>query len=147
MRKTLISILVTAALAVVAYVLTGAFVSDATPKPASNRVLTGDYHQTANGIPNTKMSAVITDGNIEVTLVLDSGAEGDSDVTGLYWTGSFDTSNTSDSFSVASKADTKALDASLFGSQADTKVFDYDRGDLNFTFTIRGMTTTVHLSK
>lgn len=147
MRKTLISVLVTAALAVVAYVLTGAFVSDATPKPASNHILTGEYHQ-IEGPKGMIFTAVITDGEIQVDLKMEGG-DGDSDVYGIYWVGTFNTSNTSDTFTVVSTADNKKLEKSVFGSQDDTKSFTYKNGKLSFGFSIdlTGLKTTVVLSK
>jgi hypothetical protein len=147
MRKILISVLTIAVVAVVAFMVTGAMADSSPKNTASNTVLTGTYHQTNNGIPHTEMSAVVTNGKIEVTLKLDSGQEGDSDVTGIYWAGTFDISNTSDSFSVVSQADKDKLELSVVGSQDSTKKFDYDNGDLNFLFSMMGMTTTVHLSK
>lgn len=144
--KHIKSALIAASFAVVAFLIVSPLVLDETATPASNRVVTGEYHQT-KGMPGTTMSATVTDGKIKVVLLLDSGEEGDSDASGTYWVGSFDTSNTSDSFTVISKADTKTLDASLLGSRDDTKTFTYKNGDLSFDFTMMGTTTTVHMTK
>jgi hypothetical protein len=147
MRKYLISILGIAALAVATFLLTGAFVSDATPKSASNRIVTGEYHQVSNGIKGTYMSAVVTNDRIVVTLKLDSGEEGDSDATGTFWDGTFDTSSTLDSFTVVSDPDLEHLNTSILGSSEDSKEFTYKNGDLSFQFSMLGLNTTVHLSK
>lgn len=147
-RKILISTLVALLVGLVAFVLTGAM-SDGTPKKvASNTVLAGEYHQTNSGIPSSVMSATVRDGSIEIVMHLNSGVEGDdSGVTSKYWAGTFNMSNMSDSFTVVSKVDKKALEFSIVGSQDDVKVFNYDHGDLSFPFSMMGMTTTVHLSK
>lgn len=146
MRKLLISILTVVLLAVVGFVLTGAMTSNASPKTASNRILTGEYHQT-KGMPNTTMSATIADGKIKVSLRLDSGEEGDSNVYRTFWQGTFDTSNTSDTFTTISKPDVKVVNSSLYGSSETSKKFTYKNGDLSYEFSILGASTTVHLSK
>lgn len=146
-RKILISVLVTAALAVVAYVLTGAFVSDATPGSASNRIITGEYHQ-VEGPRGMTFTAVITHGKIQIDQKMEGG-EGDSDYHGVYWSGTFDTDNTSGSFTVVSTANKKKQDASLLGSLDSKKKFTYKDGDLSFPFSmgLLGIDTTIHLSK
>lgn len=134
-------------LLVAAAVATGIAYSD-TGFDAANiktsTVPTGEYHQTANGVNGAFMSAVVSDGKIEVTLKLDSGEEGDSDATGTYWVGSFDRSKAP---TIVSDADLKDLNTSMFGSQDDTKTFTYDHGDLSFPFEMLGIKTTVHLTK
>jgi hypothetical protein len=148
MRKVLISSAVALAMALVGFVLAGAFTSSASDaKHPSNRVITGDYHQTANGVKGDIMSATVKDGKITVDMLLDPGTEGDSKAEGTYWDGSFDTSNTSDSFTVVSDANLAMLNTSVLGSQDDTKTFDYKNGDLSFPFEMLGIKTTVHLSK
>jgi hypothetical protein len=117
------------------------------PKQVSNRIVTGEYNQTANGVKGVVMSAVVTDGKITVNMLLDPGSEGDSKAEGTYWRGSFDTSNTSDWFTVTSDADLEMLNTSILGSQDDTKTFTYKNGDLSFPFEMVGIKTTVHLQK
>lgn len=146
MRKRLISVTVATVIAVVAFLITGALLMDDKPDTASNNRVTGAYHQT-QGMPNTKMSATVSDGQIEITLTLESGEEGDSDATGKYWVGTFDTSNTSDSFTVISKVDRNALNGSMFQSQDATKKILWVDGDLSFEFTVQGTKSIVHLSK
>lgn len=147
-RKILISIVLASVLAVVGFVLAGAMtMSDASSNTASNRIVTGEYH--GDGPGKMMFTAVITNGKIQVDLKVESGEEGDSDVYGKYWAGTFDTSNTSDTFTVVSTADNKILAKSVFGSQDDTKSFTYNNGVLSFGFAmdLTGTKTTVHLSK
>lgn len=150
MRKYLIPVLVVAALAVAAYVSTGVFVSEATPKPAPSSPLIGEYHQ-INDTGSAHFNATVSDGKIKITLRLHdpSQNEGDADPAGTYWVGSLDTNTTSNSFTDVSSADKKALEYSILGSRSDTKAFTYNNGVLSFRFSMdaAGIDTTVHLSK
>jgi hypothetical protein len=145
-RKIIPSILI-AIVGVIAYfavpVLFGAGTSSASP----SIVLDGVYTQTQNDIPNTIMTAVVEDNTIEITLRLDSHEEGDSDVVGTYWAGTFDTGNPTNSFGIVSKGNQEAMSKSLFGSQDPTKTFAYKDGDLSFDFSMLKLSTVVHLSK
>lgn len=148
MRKYLISALVAAVFAVAAFLIVSPMaVGSDKPKTATNSVVTGEYNQ-VKGPKGMTFTAVITDGTIKVDLKIEGG-EGDSDAYGKYWVGTFDTSNTSDTFTVVSTADNKKLGKSVLGSLDDTKSFKYKNGNLSFWFAVdsAGLKTTVVLAK
>jgi len=98
--------------------------------------VTGTWQYSKDGIG---FEATVTEDNIEIELTLD-------DTTGLYWTGTFESSLT-EGQKVVSKADTEALDASLYGSGDSTKEFTYEDGHLTYKFEIMGTTTKIYLNK
>lgn len=151
MRKLVIPVLLAVVVALIGYLgVTAVAQGDDKPKSASNRVVTGEYHQTS-GPENMDFVAVITGGKIQVDMTMGKN-EGDSNLHGTYWVGSFDTSNVSDAFDVTSKTsdkDKNKLGASFLGSQDSEKQFTYKNGVLSFEFRMdsAGIKTTVYLSK
>jgi hypothetical protein len=103
-------------------------------------VLTGHWHMTKSGIPDAKMAASIADDKILVTLTM-------GDTTGIFWDGTFDTTQTSAVFKTTSLGDQAAMAAQLYASSEKSKVFTYKDGDLSFQFSIMGVSTIVHMSK
>ncbi len=122
--------------------------SDSSTAVAASKISTsvpiGVYHQVKSGIPRAIMTATVSDGSIYVLLKLDSDDEGDSDVTGTFWEGTFDAK---DAPHIVSKPDQDKLDRSLLASSETTKTFTYANGELTFQFSIMGVSTTVHLEK
>lgn len=103
--------------------------------------LIGTWTQ-SSGMPGTTMTAVITDGKISIDV------EMQNNVSGLYWSGSFDTSvRTGSQFSVDSTADQTEMSGEMFASQDGSKIFVYNNGDLSFHFSIMGMNSVVHLTR
>jgi hypothetical protein len=151
MRKFVIPVLLAVVAALIGYLgVTAVAQGDDKPKSASNHVVTGEYHQT-DGPKNMDFVAVITGGKIQVDMTMGKD-EGDSNLHGVYWIGSFDTSNVSDTFDVTSKTsdkDKNQLGGSLLGSQSSEKQFTYKNGVLSFEFVMKsaGIKTTVYLSK
>lgn len=107
--------------------------------------LAGQWHQIENGIPDTNMSAVISGNQITILLGMADDGNGNDQVSGLYWQGTFNPTEAGDQ---VSKADQTALDDSVYGSEDPTKKFTYNTdGDLGFQFSILGLSTTVELSR
>lgn len=102
--------------------------------------LLGDWHQTGTGISGTTMAATVTEGAIQITLTM-------GDTSGIYWLGTLETWNTSNSFTTVSLGDQDAMMLDIFASTDPAKTFTYENGDLSYEFSILGTTTTVHLSK
>jgi hypothetical protein len=94
------------------------------------------------------MKAEISGDSIQVNMEID-GRDGNTG--GVFWMGSFDTSDKrSQTFTVTSMPDPdakKALQNSLFGSSEGTKKFTYDNGDLSFEFSMMGAESTVHMTR
>lgn len=151
MRKFVIPVLLAVVAALIGYLgVTAVAQGDDKPKSASNHALTGEYHQT-DGPKNMDFAAVIVNGKIQVDMTMGKD-EGDSNLHGVYWVGSFDTSNVSDAFDVTSKTsdkDKNRLGGSFLGSQDSEKQFTYKNGVLSFEFRMdsAGIKTTVYLSK
>jgi hypothetical protein len=109
--------------------------------PTAPISLDGHYHQTKDDIPNTTMSADISGNVIQINLKYNG-------LTEPYWVGSFNPGDDiTQTFQVLSNADSAQMSESIFRSQDPTKTFTYQDGDLSYEFTLRGVTTTVHLSK
>lgn len=113
--------------------------------PAKPVSLVGNWHQT-KGMPGVTMTAEVSGDGIQINMHFDR-----DDMTGIFWMGSFDTSDkTAQKFNVTSLPDPdarKALAGSLFGSSEKTKKFNYDNGDLSFEFSMMGVESTVHMTR
>jgi len=111
-------------------------------------VVDGDYHQINNSYPTAKFVAEVYGGQIDITLKLDSGEEGDSSAVGTYWVGTFPRpDHPDDKFDVTSVGDVRTMKSSVLGSQDPTKEFHFKDGVITFKFKMMGTTSTVHLSK
>jgi hypothetical protein len=83
-----------------------------------------------------QFAATVQDGTISINLENDS-------VSMLYWTGTFDTANTSGAIILSDK-----IEVSLAVlSQADSKEFVFENDKLSFTFEAIGMKTTVVMNR
>jgi hypothetical protein len=104
--------------------------------------LDGSWKMAKSGIPGAVMTATIRNKTIRIDVTMSN------DVSGLYWTGTFDTGGDNLSpFSVTSTGDTAAMAEAMFGSGDSTKVFYYNNGVLSFPFSMMGVSTTVELSR
>jgi hypothetical protein len=146
--KRLVLIFTTLAILVAVYDLSTIFEGKSSAQEVKpfDGTITGEYHQVRSGIPNTEMSATVSDGAINIQLRLGPASD-DDPVTGIFWDGTFDTTQTGDSFNVVSRPDKNVLDMSMLASSETTKKFAYNRGDLSFQFSIMGASTIVHMSK
>lgn len=96
--------------------------------------LNGTWHQSSNDTSPVDMTADVVDGHIEIFMA-------SSVVDGLYWSGTFVSDINSNPATVVSVADKDEL------SQDPTKTFTYKNGELSYSFTMLGVTDTIHLSR
>lgn len=102
--------------------------------------LTGDWIQSGFNNKDTFMCAMIHDDIIEIYWVSDKGES-----VALYWYGSYTPPTTGGKYTWESKNDHNITDGALLASQDDTKTFTYENGEITYSQTAMGMTTTVHL--
>ena len=120
--------------------------SNAKSQPVVN--LDGHWHQTKSGIPGAVMDAVVESNKITINVTMKSNDPSRTDVSGLYWVGTFNTGGSNISpFSVTSIGDTGAMSEAMFGSQDSSKVFYYNDGVLSFPYGLMGVSTQVELSR
>lgn len=127
--------------------LAGCGAEGATPNPQPQQQVTVEDDEVVDligkwrgGDDGLVFDATINDKMIDIFIIL----EGDDKA--LYWTGTFDP-NLEDGDVYESKGDTDAMDGSLMGSGDDVKNFQYTDGQLDFDFTMVGVTRTVHLQR
>lgn len=126
--------------AVIAAIFLGAWVMNTDRSNAASNgssSLIGSWHEVSSDKTQTDMIAEISADHIDVSINLGG-------VTDLYWTGTFNTDQTSNSFSVTSVVLPNAEDHL---SQDVTKAFNYKNGVLSYQFTVLGVTNTIHLSR
>lgn len=110
--------------------------------------LSGHWKQIKSGIPDSAMDATIKNGEIQVNVTMKSNDPSRTDVSGLYWAGTFNSDGDNLSpFSVTSVGDTGAMSEAMFGSEDSSKVFYYNNGVLSFPFSMMSVSTTVQLSR
>lgn len=112
--------------------------------PAKPVSLVGNWHQT-KGMPGVTMTAEISGDSIQINMHFDR-----DNIGGIFWMGSFDTSDKTGSFTVTSIPDPdaqKVLAGSMLASSEKTKKFTYKDGDLSYEFSMMGVESTVHLSR
>lgn len=111
--------------------------------PKSPPDLAGEWKQTNSSSEESWQSATINGDTIEVYWVTDSG-----DMTSLYWAGSFEAPNSADDpYSWNSKNDHSKTDMSLLASVDDSKEFTYENGEISYSVSALGTTSTVKLEK
>ena len=74
----------------------------------------------------------------------------EEDSKALYWSGSVDAPEnitTKDTFEWSSKNDKEKTRSALMASDDDTKVIKYENGQLSYSASMMGVTTTVKLEK
>ncbi len=105
--------------------------------------LTGEWEQSNKNSEDSYQTAMINDGTIEVYWVSDGG-----DTTSLYWAGTFEAPEAGvESYSWDSVNDTEKTDMALMASGDETKTFTYENGQISYSVTALGVTTTVRLEK
>lgn len=105
--------------------------------------LNGDWRQTNSKSKEDYMEATISDDTIVINWVLDNG-----DTKALYWYGSFENPDTAeDEYTWTSKQNHEKMDGALLASQDETKNFQYKDGELSYTASMMGITTTVRMKR
>lgn len=105
--------------------------------------LTGEWKQVNSKSDDTWQSAMINEDTIEIYWVTDNG-----DTTSLYWAGTFVAPQTNDEpYSWESENDRDKTDFALLASGDDSKTFTYENGQLSYSASAMGTTTTVKLEK
>lgn len=87
--------------------------------------------------------AVISGDTIEINWVSDNG-----ETTAIYWIGSYEAPTADiEEYSWTSTRDKEKTDNALMASTDDTKDFSYKDGELSYSVSMMGATTTLHLTK
>ena len=107
------------------------------PKPPD---LTGTWKQVNGSDKDHYQQATVTADKIEVNWV-------SPDSTSLYWSGSFTPPTDAGDYSWTSQGDKEKMSTSLLASQDATKDFKYTDGEITYSSSAMGTTTTVHLKK
>ena len=103
--------------------------------------LTGNWAQKGKEGDDSYMAGYIKDGIIEIFWVSDGGKSGD-----LYWSGSYIApTESTDNYSWDSVNDKIKTDYALLASGDDTKTFSYENGEISYSVSMLGQTTTVSL--
>ena len=112
-------------------------------EPATPPDLTGEWKQVNSNSEDSWQSATISGESIEVYWVSDNG-----DTTALYWAGTYTAPETGDEpYSWDSENDHEKTGLALLASGDDTKTFTYENGQLSYSVSALGTTTTVRLEK
>lgn len=105
--------------------------------------LLGEWKQVNSKSEDTWQAATITEDTIEVYWVTDGG-----ETTMLYWAGTFSKPDSAaEPYSWESENDHEKTDFSLMASEDDTKTFTYEKGQISYSVSAFGATTTVKLEK
>lgn len=104
--------------------------------------LTGEWVQVnSSDSEDSYQTATITDDTITVNWNA-------PDTTALYWAGSFEAPTTADEpYSWDSANDTEQTANALLASPDETKTFTYEDGQISYSVSAMGVTTTVKLEK
>ena len=110
---------------------------------ANALVLTGQWKQVNSNSKDSWQSAIITADTIEVYWVSDGG-----ETTSLYWAGTYVAPTVAEGpYTWTSVNDKEKTDVAMLASGDDTKVFTYKNGQLSYSVSALGTTTTVKLEK
>lgn len=105
--------------------------------------LTGTWKQTNSGSEDSYQEATISGDTIEIYWVSDGG-----DTKSLYWAGTYEApSEPVDSYSWDSVNNKSKTDGALLASGDDTKTITFENGELSYSASALGTTTTVRLEK
>ena len=103
--------------------------------------LTGEWVQVNSNAEDSYQTATITADTITVNWVM-------PDTTALYWAGSFEAPTTADEpYTWDSANDTEQTANALLASPDETKTFTYEDGQISYSVSAMGVTTTVKLEK
>lgn len=112
-------------------------------KPSEPANLGGEWRQTNNNSEDSWQAATIDDQTITIYWVSDNG-----DSKALYWAGSFLAPATTDEpYSWDSKNDFSKTDSAMLASGDETKTMTYEKGEISYSVSAFGITTTVRLKK
>lgn len=105
--------------------------------------LTGNWKQSNSESEDSYQEAVISGDTIEIYWISKGG-----DSKSLYWAGSYVApSEAVDSYSWDSANDHEKTGSSLLASSDDTKKITYEKGELSYSASAMGTTTTIRLKK
>ena len=109
-------------------------------EPAS---LVGEWKQVNNNSEESWQAATIEGQTITIYWVSDNG-----DSKALYWVGSFNApTSTDEPYYWDSKNDFSKTDSAMLASGDETKKFTYEKGEISYSVSAFGITTTVRLKK
>lgn len=144
MRKTMILPIATviSLLAVIIAITwaTGVMDSNAKTVKSEPTSVTGEWHQTENGVDGVYMTASVKPGSIQINMRL-------RDSEHIYWLGTFSQDEILKQKATVSFSDQDAMASEIFASTDKNKVFSYKDGVLSFKFSMLGQSTVVKLSK
>ena len=101
----------------------------------------GEWQQVNSNAEDSYQTATITDDTITVNWVA-------PDTTALYWAGSFEAPTTADEpYTWDSVNDTEQTANALLASSDETKTFTYEDGQISYSVSAMGVTTTGKLEK
>lgn len=115
--------------------------SPAASKEPAN--LTGEWKQVNSGSNNSWQSATIEGDIITIYWVSNNG-----DTKSLFWVGTYIAPTTTDEpYTWDSVNDHSQTDKALLASEEETKTMTYEKGQLSYSASIMGTTSTVRLEK
>lgn len=105
--------------------------------------LTGSWRQSNSSSNDSYMTATISGDVIEIFWTSENG-----DSNSLYWSGSFTAPTSPDEpYKWVSVNDHSKTDTALLASPDDTKEFTYQKGEISYSASALGTTTTVRLER
>lgn len=117
--------------------------SDNSADAAEPADLTGEWKQVDSNSEDSWQAATIQGDTITIYWITDGG-----DTESLYWAGTYVAPTTSDEpYTWDSENDHSQTDSSLLASTDDTKTITYENGQISYSASAMGTTTTVHLEK
>lgn len=120
--------------------------SDSSDKRNSSKIpdLSGQWKQANNSSEDSYQGAIIEDDVIEIYWVSDGG-----DTRSLYWSGSFiePDRDEEEPYSWESENNKDRTSKSVMSSSDDTKTFTYEDGQISYSCSIMGTTSTIRLEQ
>lgn len=139
MSRTAIGATLAASVFTLAFGMSGCSLSPSTD-PVS---LDGEWKQTNSGSTDSWQAATITGDTIEIDWVAGNG-----DTRSIYWVGDVAVpADAGRTFTWSSTRDQEKTDSALLASTADTKDFTYDNGEISYSASILGTTSTIRLER
>lgn len=104
--------------------------------------LVGEWKQTDSESEDNYQEAVVKDNTITVYWVTDGENKS------LYWAGTYEApQNADEPYSWDSSNDHDQTDNALLASRDEKKTFTYEKGQISYSMSAMGVTTTVHLER
>lgn len=105
--------------------------------------LSGTWKQSNSSSDDSYQEAVISGDVIEIYWVSDGG-----DSKSLYWAGSYEAPTEAvDTYSWDSVNDHEKTDSAMMASGDDTKTITYENGEISYSASMMGTTSTIRLNK